>query len=86
MLAKNQGNLEEARQLYGESQEINKRLGNQLFIANTSFNLGLLAETEGDKTKAARLFHEAFLIYEKLGSPEVESARRKLARVESESQ
>ena len=48
----------------------------------TLLQMALLAEKEGNKTEAARLFREALRIFEKLGAPEAESARICLARVD----
>ncbi|PYS80036.1 MAG: hypothetical protein DMF66_00660 [Acidobacteria bacterium] len=62
-----------------------KRLGNQNGVALTLGQLGRLAEDEGDKVAAARLFRESLSIFERLGSPDAEKARRSLARVEGES-
>jgi len=47
--------------------------------------MGSLAEKEGNKAEAARLYREALSMFEKLGSPYAETARRYLERVESES-
>ena len=81
-LAQGRGELEEARQLYNESLEIKKRLGNQSGIAITLHQLGRLAEAQSNKTEAARLFREALSIFEKLKSPKAEIARQSLKRVE----
>jgi hypothetical protein len=42
--------------------------------------LGRLAEDQGDKAEASRLFGEALTIFEKLKSPNAEIARRSLQR------
>ncbi|MBV9957148.1 MAG: tetratricopeptide repeat protein, partial [Acidobacteria bacterium] len=76
------GELDEARRLYEESLEIKKELMDQSGIANALGQLGRLAEEEGNKLEAARLFHEALSIFERLGSPYAEIARRGLKRVE----
>lgn len=81
VLYQNRGELAEARRLYDESLEIKKRLGDQQGVALTLGQLGRLAEGEGDKEGAARLFREALGIFERLGSPYAELARRSLARV-----
>jgi tetratricopeptide (TPR) repeat protein len=83
-LAEDQGEIEEARQLYSESLDIKKRLGSQNGIAITLHQLGRLAEDENNKVEAARLFREALGIFEKLRSPNAEVARRSLERVEAE--
>jgi tetratricopeptide (TPR) repeat protein len=79
------GSLYEARRLYDESLEINKKLGDQLGIASTLHQLGRLAEVEGNKSEVVRLYRESLSILEKLGSPDVKVPRRSLARVEGES-
>lgn len=79
------GELDEARRLYNESLEINKRLGDQNGIAISLLTLGLLAEEDGNKVEAIRLMREALVIFEKLKSPDAEIARWNLERLESES-
>ncbi|HYH87564.1 MAG TPA: tetratricopeptide repeat protein [Pyrinomonadaceae bacterium] len=81
-LAHTEGDLDKARRLYDQSLEINKGLSNQSVVAVTLYGIGMLAENEGDKAEAARLFREALSIFERLGSPKAEIARRSLARVE----
>ncbi len=83
-LAQGQGELKEARRLFDESLEIAKSLVDQGGVAITLHELGRLAEGEGDMKRAARLFREALGIFERLGSPRAEIARRSLARVEGE--
>jgi tetratricopeptide (TPR) repeat protein len=78
------GNIDGARRLYDESLEIAKKLGDQQGIAITLGQLGILAEEEGHKKKAAQLFREALSIFERLRSPFAEVARRSLHRVEGE--
>jgi hypothetical protein len=43
-----------------------------------------LAEIEGNKAEAARLFSEALTIFDRLGSPNAEMARWALKKVEGE--
>lgn len=81
----NRGELEEARRLYSESLEIEKRLGNQSGIASTLGQLGSLAAQEGDRAEGVKLLREALNIFERLKSPDAEKARRMLAQVEDES-
>jgi hypothetical protein len=85
MLAQAQDELGEARRLYDESLEIEKRLGNQSGIAITLHQLGRLAEMDGNKIEAVQLYREAYSILERLKSPGAEVARRSLKRVEGES-
>ena len=47
------GELDEARRLYTESLEIQKKLGNQSGIASSLHNLGSLAQDQGDWTRRA---------------------------------
>jgi Flp pilus assembly protein TadD len=74
--------LDEAPRLSDESLEIERRLGDQYGAAITPGQLGYLAAVNGDKAEAARLFREALSIFERLGSPYAEIARRNLNRVE----
>jgi len=72
----------ESRASHEESLAIRRRLGDQMGIAIDLHQLGRLAEDEGDKVGAARLFREALTIFERLRSPNAEIARRSLERVE----
>jgi tetratricopeptide (TPR) repeat protein len=65
------GELEEARQLYHESLEISKKLGDQNIIALTLHQLGRLAQVEGKLEEARRLYHESLEISRKLGDQNV---------------
>ena len=49
------------------------------------YNLGLLAEVEGNEPEAVRLWHESLSMFEKLGSPKTEVVRQALERLETES-
>lgn len=69
---------------FDESLKIKKRLGDRLGAASTLHQLGRLAEDKDDKGEAARLFRESLSIFERLGSPYAEVARRSLARVKGE--
>ncbi|HEX8091610.1 MAG TPA: hypothetical protein VF762_22345 [Blastocatellia bacterium] len=64
--------------------EIKKRIGDQGAIAITLHNLGRLAEDESNKAEAAKLFREALIIFERLGSPSAEIARRALEKVQAD--
>lgn len=82
MLAQDQGESDEARRLYEQSLEMARSLGDQAGIARALHNLGILVLIDDNEEEAARLFCEALEILEKIGSPNVEIARRNLARVE----
>ncbi|HEY0319744.1 MAG TPA: tetratricopeptide repeat protein [Pyrinomonadaceae bacterium] len=62
------GDLAKARQLYDESLEIKKKLGNQNGIAVTLHQLGRLAEEQGNLAEARRLYDESLEIAKKLGN------------------
>ena len=66
----NQGNLEEARKLYGESLEIGRKLGHQQGIASTLHQLGNIAYLKGDYSEAERLYQESLKIEKTLGNQE----------------
>lgn len=83
-VAEEQGDLVEARRLYCKSLDIEQKHGHQHGIALSLGTLGLLAEKEGDKVEAARLLREALSIFEQLGSPWAEVARKDVARLEGE--
>ena len=85
MIAQAQGDIEEARRLYYGSLEITRKLGNQSGIASTLHQLGVIAEKEGNRDEAARLMREALGIFERLRSPDAETARRNLERLEKDS-
>ncbi|HZI20242.1 MAG TPA: toll/interleukin-1 receptor domain-containing protein [Pyrinomonadaceae bacterium] len=61
------GEVEEARRLYGESLEINKKLGNQSGIAITLHDLGRLTQNTGEMEEARRLYDESLEIAKRLG-------------------
>jgi hypothetical protein len=62
---------------------IKKNLGDQSGIATTLHQLGRLAEDEGKKPDALRLFRQALNIFERIGSLKAEIAHCSLARVET---
>jgi tetratricopeptide (TPR) repeat protein len=62
------GELTEARRLYVESLEINKRLGNQSGIAVSLHQLGRLAGLQGNLAEAQRLYDESLEIAKRLGN------------------
>lgn len=76
----------EERTQYRESLRIGRALGDQNGIASTLHQLGKLAEIDGDKKDAVRLFREALTIFEKLKSPSAEIARESLKRVEGKAE
>lgn len=74
----------ESRAKHEESLAIRRKLGEQLGIATDLHQLGMLAEKEGNKDEATRMFREALIIWERLGSPIAKLARQSLARVGGE--
>lgn len=66
-LAQSQGEIDEARRLYNESLEINKKLGDQSGIPLTLNNLAMIAQDEGETVEARRLYNESLEIKKKLG-------------------
>ncbi len=83
-VARELGEVAEAQQRFNESLTIYRHLDSQRSIAGVLHQLGLLAAQEGDKTEAVRLARESLRILEKIGSPDAESAREALSRLESE--
>ncbi len=67
ILHQNQGALDKARRLYGESLDIKKRLGNQSGIATTLHQLAWLAQGQGELEEAHRLYSESLDINKRLG-------------------
>lgn len=68
VIYQNRGDLTKARQLYDESLEIEKKLGNQSGIAITLHELGRLAQGLGELEEARRLYNESLEIEKKLGN------------------
>ena len=68
---------------YNESLGIKKKLGDQSGIARSMHNLGMLAEKQGDRAEALRLFRQSLGILEKLKFARAEVARRSIARVKA---
>jgi tetratricopeptide (TPR) repeat protein len=62
------GELLKARQLYNESLELNKRLGNQGGISGSLHQLALLAQVQGELEEARRLYNESLEIKKRLGN------------------
>ncbi|MGB8646911.1 MAG: tetratricopeptide repeat protein [Anaerolineae bacterium] len=62
------GELTEARRLYGESLDINKKLGDQQGIASSLHQFGNLAKDQGELAEARRLYDESLDIKKKLGN------------------
>jgi len=79
-----QGDYHQARDLQNQSLNVRKELRDKKGIAECLHQLGRVAEETGSKEEAARLYREALTIFEKLGSPYAETARRALARVTEE--
>jgi tetratricopeptide (TPR) repeat protein len=67
VMYQNRGEIEEARKLYNESLEIEKKLGNQRGIASTLHNLASLSQAEGKLEEARKLYDESLEIAKKLG-------------------
>ena len=57
------GELDQARRLYNESLEIQKELGDQSGIARSLHQFGMLAEKQGDRAEALRLFRQSLGIF-----------------------
>ena len=79
-----QGHYDEAFQYYTESLAITKRLGNQGELATTLGKLGMLAHTHCDYRAAIHYTAQALQIFEHLGSPSHEIARRSLEEIQAE--
>ncbi|MCJ7668080.1 MAG: tetratricopeptide repeat protein, partial [Anaerolineae bacterium] len=84
IIAQDQGEHQQAKELYNQSLEIERTLGDQAGIAASLFQLGRVAEDEGKSDEAIRLFKESLAIAEKLDVPEAEMVRQALARVSKE--
>ncbi|MFZ5918472.1 MAG: tetratricopeptide repeat protein [Chloroflexota bacterium] len=80
MLAQDTGEVAEARRLYGQSLEIEQQLGNKQGIAESLGQLGRLAEVEGRLEEAVPLWLAAAAIFQALGSPNLQTVQRWLAR------
>ena len=57
--ARMEGKLDEARELYLESRELNERLGNDQNVIGEDHNLGHVALHSGDRDEAERRFRSA---------------------------
>ncbi len=67
VIAQDQGEVAEARRLYGESLAISERLGDQRGRAITLHQLGMIAQHQGEYAEARRLYGESLAIKERLG-------------------
>jgi len=82
-LKANQGAVEEAIALYQQSLEIKERIGNVQGKAATLAMLGqLLADERGDFVKALTYLKEALEILQSIKSPDAETVRDIIARVQ----
>ena len=63
-IALNQGDYEETRQLYTESLQIQRDIGDKQGIAESIHQFGKLAQAEGDSAQAALLLLHATRLYE----------------------
>lgn len=76
-----QGEYSEARRLYGQSLEIEERLGDQSGRASTLGQLGLLAYEQGDFENALKYSVQAYILFDSLHSPFRDLAQRMIARI-----
>ena len=76
------GATEQARQLFEESLDIAERFNDPYTIARNQLKLGSLAFLRSEADNAKELVRRAFEILTDLRSPEAETARRELARIE----
>lgn len=78
-------NFEEALRRYNESLEISKRLGDQSGIASALYQLGTLAQAQGELEEARRLYGESLEIWQALGNQTgIANALRQLGMLEQE--
>ncbi|HEX8221921.1 MAG TPA: tetratricopeptide repeat protein, partial [Chloroflexia bacterium] len=63
-----QGNLEEASDLYQQSLATSQKLGNQTFVANTLHQLGIIEQAKGNLEEAKDLYQQSLAISQELGS------------------
>ncbi|MFL6211166.1 MAG: tetratricopeptide repeat protein [Pyrinomonadaceae bacterium] len=80
-----QGQLPAAEASFVEALGIAEVVGIPFRIGSVKRSLGLLAEKQDDKARAAQLLREAVSIFEKLGSYKLKEAQQDLARVEGDS-
>ena len=81
-MEQHQGNYDKARQLYNESLDIDRKLGDQSGIAITIAQLGVLAGKQDNPALAEKNYQEALRIFEKLGEkPHLEVTMSNLERV-----
>jgi tetratricopeptide (TPR) repeat protein len=67
---RNKGDYHVAENYLYTSYRLNKEAGNQLNLAETNFELGLLFEQTKDKTKSELHFKEALTYYTKIKAKE----------------
>ena len=80
-----EGSYEEAGQLFTESLQIRRELGNKNEIAESLYQLSALAEAESNSAQAVSLLLTAVYLYEEVQMPKSEDAikvREALARIE----
>ena len=83
IIAQDQGDYPEARQLYGQSLAIFERLDNQSGRASTLHQLGALAYKQGDFEHALTYAVQASILFDSLHSPDREIAQRLIATIRS---
>ncbi|MBI4312145.1 MAG: tetratricopeptide repeat protein [Chloroflexi bacterium] len=84
MLAEDQSHTDEARDYCHQAKEVFERLGDQRNLAFTIYQLGRLDEHAGNLELARSHFFQALEILERLRSPDAETARRSLQRVQEQ--
>ena len=82
MIHKERGDYDRALELYQQSLEILEKLGDISGVASSYGQMGLLNFQLERYEAAAEFFARAFLIFHQIGSPNVELAKRDLARVQ----
>ncbi len=77
---RNKGDYHVAENYLYTSHRLNKEAGNQLNLAETNFELGLLFEQTKDKAKSELHFKEALIYYSKIkAEEEVEEINKHLS-------
>jgi len=80
-VAQEREKLEEAEDLYQQSLEIAREVGNRPGEALTFWALGLLAEKQGDLRLAVERIEQAHRMFAEMGLAEEEKAKRDLDRL-----